>query len=329
MITLPLCINEQPFGTLNVYTDTQDAFDSEEITLLGELADDLAFGITGLRTRIERQQALRQLQAANISLEKRNAELLALHEIAQTLTATLDVSQIYRAMYEGVAQRLFGAQHFTIALYDPERERIVADFSIVDGEEFDISLMPSMPLGAGPNSQTIRTRQARIVALPASGSGVTTPGNFIHIGDAREPLSALYVPLMSGNSVVGVMNLQHYDADAFQETDLKLLGIIANQAATAIQNARLFAATQQHAADLQAQTERLALVNRVSARLAQTLDVEMIYSIALNELQTALNAQYAGLMLFPSDAEGEFGQLVLDTYPGAGPRPNRLSPGQR
>ncbi len=55
-IALPLVANGKPFGALNIYAKEQDAFDAEEIALLTELADDLAYGIMSLRTRTEHKK---------------------------------------------------------------------------------------------------------------------------------------------------------------------------------------------------------------------------------------------------------------------------------
>ncbi|KAB2936235.1 MAG: PAS domain S-box protein [Candidatus Contendobacter sp.] len=54
---LPLTNGDRIFGALGIYSSAPDAFDTEEINLLSELASDLAFGITVLRTRIERERA--------------------------------------------------------------------------------------------------------------------------------------------------------------------------------------------------------------------------------------------------------------------------------
>lgn len=56
-IALPLVAEGQTLGALNIYATEPDAFDAEEVRLLSELADDLAFGIVSLRTRAERQGA--------------------------------------------------------------------------------------------------------------------------------------------------------------------------------------------------------------------------------------------------------------------------------
>ena len=56
-IALPLKDATEAFGALTIYASEADAFDSEEMALLEELADDLAFGIATLRTRAEHRQA--------------------------------------------------------------------------------------------------------------------------------------------------------------------------------------------------------------------------------------------------------------------------------
>jgi len=70
-IVLPLNAGGRAFGALNIYAGETDAFNQEEIRLLMELSDDLAYGITALRTRAEREQAEKALEES----EKRYAAL--------------------------------------------------------------------------------------------------------------------------------------------------------------------------------------------------------------------------------------------------------------
>jgi PAS domain S-box-containing protein len=65
-IALPLKDGKSVFGALTIYSASPDAFDEEEVNLLNELADDLAFGITALTIRAERNQA--QEQARQMAL---------------------------------------------------------------------------------------------------------------------------------------------------------------------------------------------------------------------------------------------------------------------
>jgi GAF domain-containing protein len=53
----PLLAEGKPFGSLTIYSAKADAFDREEMALLQQMADDLAFGIVTLRARAERHRA--------------------------------------------------------------------------------------------------------------------------------------------------------------------------------------------------------------------------------------------------------------------------------
>jgi PAS domain S-box-containing protein len=56
-IALPLMAEGRTFGALSILAAEPDAFDTDEVDLLAELADNLAYGITALQTRAERQRA--------------------------------------------------------------------------------------------------------------------------------------------------------------------------------------------------------------------------------------------------------------------------------
>jgi len=56
-IAMPLRVNQKIIGVLSIYAVEPDAFDHEEVALLTEMANDLAYGIEALRTRVEYKQA--------------------------------------------------------------------------------------------------------------------------------------------------------------------------------------------------------------------------------------------------------------------------------
>ena len=70
-LALPLCSEKHSFGVLCLYTGQFQQFTPQEVQLLQELADNLAFGIVSLRTRLERRQAREEILRLNASLEER------------------------------------------------------------------------------------------------------------------------------------------------------------------------------------------------------------------------------------------------------------------
>ncbi|MCP4693071.1 MAG: response regulator, partial [Desulfobacterales bacterium] len=71
-IVLPLRANGEDLGALNIYAREPDAFHEDEIHLLTELADDLAFGVASFRIRRERDRSLEEIQLSKTLLEISN-----------------------------------------------------------------------------------------------------------------------------------------------------------------------------------------------------------------------------------------------------------------
>jgi signal transduction histidine kinase/CheY-like chemotaxis protein len=93
VIGVPLLTPPTVLGVVTIYASEADAFDDEEVELLQALADDLAYGITALRTRAEHARAEGALRRARDELEKRVAE------------RTAELAQANRLLREEVAER--------------------------------------------------------------------------------------------------------------------------------------------------------------------------------------------------------------------------------
>jgi PAS domain S-box-containing protein len=98
-ITLPLTGGGRTFGGLNIYSSAADAFNEEEVKLLEEMANDLAYGITTLRTRVAHEQHAVILRES-------------LEQSIQTIASTVEARDPYTAGH----QRRVGELATAIAL---------------------------------------------------------------------------------------------------------------------------------------------------------------------------------------------------------------------
>jgi len=96
-VALPLIVEGHVFGALNIYASEPDAFDAEEVELLTELADNLAYGITALHTRAERQRAEEVLRGYADRLE-------TLHQIDREIVEAQSPEAIAQATLDRVGQ---------------------------------------------------------------------------------------------------------------------------------------------------------------------------------------------------------------------------------
>jgi PAS domain S-box-containing protein/putative nucleotidyltransferase with HDIG domain len=70
LIGLPLLDGDHAFGVITIYAQEKDAFDSEEVNLLKELANDLSYGILALRAREDRKRTREALKFSKLALDQ-------------------------------------------------------------------------------------------------------------------------------------------------------------------------------------------------------------------------------------------------------------------
>ncbi len=151
----------------------------------------------------------------------------------------------------------------------------------------------------------------------------------ILVGDVRsdtrfpaliEPryLTWLGVPLISKGEVVGVIALEKEEANFYTDENIKALITFAGQAAVALENARLFEESNQRAAELDERSQRLTILNRLSAELSGSLDLDYILNLTLSELTQAVTCNTVSAVLFDANArpilEAEL-PSILERYP--------------
>lgn len=88
------------------------------------------------------------------------------------------------------------------------------------------------------------------------------------------PRSALFIPLVSGEEAIGLLAAQSDRPERFNEEDLRRLLILANQAAAAIANARLFEQERKRAMHLE-------LVGKIARQVNATQDIDQIFELVV------------------------------------------------
>ena len=102
--------------------------------------------------------------------------------------------------------------------------------------------------------------------------------NEILIGE--KPKSQMYVPMIAGDEVKGIISLQNLDHEhAFSNSDVSLLTTLANSMSVALESARLFDETNRLLKETEQRNAELAVINSVQESLVAKIDMQGIYEM--------------------------------------------------
>lgn len=232
-LCVPFSTAGQTLGVLGVTSLAYDAFDGNDIGAMEALATQLA-------AALERAYSLR-------SEQRRNAQLALVNQIASRLARLAPAQELLQD-----AATLIRAQfgYFNVSVFENETE-------IAEGTRL---VANAGALGNLTGTRTIRLRQGIVYHVATTGAAYLCRDTQT---DARycSPLapklfdpvkSEIALPLRRGARCIGVLDIQSERRDEFTETDVTTMEILADQLATAMENARLFESEAQRAAQLDA-----------------------------------------------------------------------------
>ena len=199
-----------------------------------------------------------------------------LNEMARAFTQVLDVQNVIDHIYQ-YSSRLVDATNFYVALYDEAEDLVEFPLFIEQGE----SVTPEQPrrkTGNGITEWIIRNREPLLIS--ENVENWMWEMDLEASGEVAE--SWLGVPMLSGRQVIGVIAVQNYEAPRHFNTHHRdLLGAVANQAAIAILNARLFQEAQSRA-------RREQILREITTQVHGSADADTILRTAVREVSNAL-----------------------------------------
>jgi putative methionine-R-sulfoxide reductase with GAF domain len=184
------------------------------------------------------QTASRQIEETARQSQRRAQVLQAIIEVSRSITQMHDPDQLLHQITQLISQ-YFGFYHVGVFMLDETNRYAVLRAANSPGGQRMLARRHRLAVGTeGIVGHAVSTNRPRI-ALDVGADAA-----YFDNPDLPDTRSEIALPLHSGSTVIGVLDVQSIQESAFDEQDIQVLTALSDQVSIAIENARLFQESQ-------------------------------------------------------------------------------------
>ena len=299
LLAVPLMVKGQVSGALAVNDQVGRVFDESEIRLAQTFADQAALALENARLYTEARR--RRLEAEELA------------RLARTLTESLDPRAVGERIAESVLA-LFQVRSSVLRLLSPDGSLVALARG---GRRREVSGVEN-DLPAGVGASGLAAAEGRAVA----SSDIFNDSSFVMTDEVANAMrragdaAVLAVPLRAKDRIIGALSLGDTAGRVFTASEVGLLQAFADQAALALENARLFSLET-------ARRDQIAVLAEAERELAPELDPGRLLTLMIERATRLFSAPG---VIYLADAAGT---LVPHAWTQGGGFGNMsLTPGQ-
>ncbi len=282
-LAVPLRLGQQVIGVLDIQQLQINAFTLDDAQVMQSLADQLVVAFTNAQLYDQARQ--------------RVTELTALQQLSLQVTSSLDLWTVLDAITHSVLTLIHAATAH-IYLFNADSNELTFGTALWDEGE-RAAAVRQHPID-DPVSQVARTGML-VIDNDRGWQPWGTPPLTLN------SLAAL--PLKRADRVVGVLLTAFRSAHYFAPDQVRVLMLLADQAAVAIDHARLYANESRR-------STHLSLINSVGRQATSTLDLDALLVRASEAIRNSFGYFDVGLWLYDPAARETILQAYSGGYPG-------------
>ena len=201
----------------------------QEAELFGQAQETTNIELNKLKDELEQRVTQRTEE-----LEKRASQLEAISGVARSIASLQNMELLLPAITQLVSER-FGYYHVGIFLLGENHEYALLRATNSEGGQKMLDRHHKLKLDTNSIVGFVTSRSQPRIALDVGADAV-----FFNNPDLPDTRSEMALPLRIGDNVIGALDVQSTQPNAFTDEDIAILSTLADQVAIAIENARLF-----------------------------------------------------------------------------------------
>ena len=289
-MALPLVVGDRVLGALDVQSTQAAAFSQEDVAVLQLVADQVAVAVDNAQKFSEEGELL----------EATSPLFRAGRRLASSATTDDIVRAILDSIAETEADGCVVARLGTSMAGEADKITFLGSWDRRGSPQFPVGVTFAANAWPVPPDRAGSFWEIEDISLADGGRNDTSP--FLSRLGGQ---SFVNLPLRAAGRAIGFVNIYRYEVGPFSPVSIRLYETLVDQAAVALEGARLLDEAQRRAA-------REQTLSRVSARMRETLDTETVLKTAVEEIAGALGLAALDLRL---GTEAEVEDRVLPGGP--------------
>jgi len=266
VLAVPMLRDGEPIGALGLWRREVEPFSDKQIELVSTFADQAVIAIENVRL-------FTALEARNSELRVALEQQTATSELLKVIgRSTFDLQPVFETLAEN-AIRLCAAECGFVFRFDGQLLRFVVGHNV--SPQFR-EYLERNPIAPGRDSNSGR---AVLERRTIHNRDVLNDPEYTYGASRIDPYrTVLAIPMLRADEILGVIVIYRHEVDPFTDNQIALMETFADQAAIAIENARLLSELQARTGQLTRSVEELKALGEVSQTLNSTLDLETVLS---------------------------------------------------
>jgi len=190
----------------------------------------LRAALIGLEQRVAERTA--ELELANEGNERRAKQFESISKVSSTISSTRNLDNLLPQITSIISNE-FGFYHVGIFLLDTAREYAILSAANSEGGRMMLERSHRLKVGETGLVGFVTSTGKPRVALDTGSDAI-----FFNNPDLPETRSEITLPLRVGEEIIGALDVQSVEPNAFNQEDIQILSTLADQVSIAIENAR-------------------------------------------------------------------------------------------